>query len=107
MTSKALEHIKVDVDALEKKYAEERAKRIRSDASNQYAELKGRFANFATDPNADPSLQRDPIVEDCDVLIIGGGFSGLLSGGHMRERGVKDIRIVEKGADFGGTWYWN
>jgi cyclohexanone monooxygenase len=107
MSGTALEDIKVDVDALGKKYAEERAKRIRTDAANQYAELKGKFANFATDPNADPAHKRDAVVEDCDVLIIGGGFSGLLSGGHMRERGVKDIRIVEKGADFGGTWYWN
>src|SRR5581483_7207833 len=27
--------------------------------------------------------------------------------GRLREAGVTDIRIVEKGADFGGTWYWN
>ena len=23
------------------------------------------------------------------------------------EAGITDVRIVEKGGDFGGTWYWN
>ena len=77
MSSSALADIEVDVEALAKKYADERAKRIRTDASNQYAELKGKFADFAKDPHADPSFKRDPIVEDCDVLIIGGGLAGM------------------------------
>ena len=42
-----------------------------------------------------------------DVLIIGGGLGGLLAGCRLREQGVEKIRIVEKGGDFGGTWYWN
>ena len=42
-----------------------------------------------------------------DVVIIGGGFGGLLAGARLREAGVNDIRIIEKGGDFGGTWYWN
>jgi cyclohexanone monooxygenase len=96
--------IAIDVDALNKKYAEERAKRLRSDAVHQYRHLSG---DFDKDPHADPNFTRDPIVEDTDVLTIGGGFAALLAGGRLREAGVKDIRIVEKGADFGGTWYWN
>ena len=28
-------------------------------------------------------------------------------GARLRQGGVEDIRIVEKGGDFGGTWYWN
>jgi cation diffusion facilitator CzcD-associated flavoprotein CzcO len=97
----------VDVEALSKKYAEERAKRLRDDGVGQYHELNGRYANFDRDPNADPNFTRDPIAKDVDVLVIGGGFAGLLSGGRLREHGVKDICIIEKGADFGGTWYWN
>ncbi len=99
--------IEIDVDALNKKYAEERAKRLRTDAVQQYQHLSGAFADFDKDPHADPNFTRDPIVEDTDVLMIGGGFASLLAGGRLREAGVKDIRIVEKGADFGGTWYWN
>jgi len=41
------------------------------------------------------------------VVIIGGGFGGLLAGARLREAGVDKIRIIEKGGDFGGTWYWN
>jgi cyclohexanone monooxygenase len=25
----------------------------------------------------------------------------------LRQAGVEDLRIIEKGCDFGGTWYWN
>ena len=41
------------------------------------------------------------------MLFIGGGFSALLTSARLRERGVESIRIVERGADVGGTWYWN
>jgi len=99
--------IEIDVDALNKKYAEERAKRLRDDAVHQYSHLSGAFADFDKDPHGDPNFTRDPIVEDTDVLVIGGGFAALLAGARLSEAGVKDIRIVEKGADFGGTWYWN
>ena len=40
-------------------------------------------------------------------MVIGGGFGGLLAGARLREAGVEDVRIIEKGGDFGGTWYWN
>ena len=41
------------------------------------------------------------------MVIIGGGFGGLLAGARLREAGFDDIRMIEKGGDFGGTWYWN
>ena len=41
------------------------------------------------------------------MVVIGGGFGGLLAGARLREAGVDDMRIIEKGGDFGGTWYWN
>ena len=40
------------------------------------------------------------------VVCVGGGFAGLVVGARLREAGV-DVRIIEKGGDFGGTWYWN
>jgi cyclohexanone monooxygenase len=106
-TGTDLKDIEVDVQALNRKYAEERAKRLRGDAVGQYQELAGKFAAFDRDPNADPNFARAPLVEDVDVLVIGGGFAGLLAGGRLREKGVQSLRIVEKGSDFGGTWYWN
>jgi cyclohexanone monooxygenase len=96
----------IDFDALNRKYAEEREKRLRPDALDQYRPLEGEYRHFDEDPFAEP-ISREPVVRDADVLIIGGGFAGLLSGAHLRKNGVEDIVIVEKGGDFGGTWYWN
>jgi cyclohexanone monooxygenase len=39
-------------------------------------------------------------------VCVGGGFAGLVTGARLREAGV-DVAIIEKGGDFGGTWYWN
>jgi cyclohexanone monooxygenase len=99
--------IEIDVQALRKRYAEERAKRLRPDAGAQYSELTGRYARFDHDPNADDGFTRPAMRTETEVLIIGGGYGGLLAGAQLRENGVHDICIVEKGADFGGTWYWN
>ena len=97
----------LDVDQLQQKYAEERARRLRSDANAQYQSLSGQLGDWATDPFAAPGFQRAPVSEDVDVLIMGGGFGGLLTAGRLRQRGIEKLRIVEKAADFGGTWYWN
>src|SRR4051794_22455411 len=95
-----------DPDYLRKKYAEERAKRLRADANDQYIEIKGGFAHYLDDPYVEP-IVRDPLTDEVDVVVIGGGFGGLLAGARLRQAGVQDVRIIEKGGDFGGTWYWN
>src|SRR5262249_56877785 len=41
------------------------------------------------------------------VAIIGGGFGGLLMGARLRQAGIDDFLLIEKGGDVGGTWYWN
>lgn len=97
----------IDLAALERRYAQERAKRLRADGMAQYEPLGQRSAAMARDPHADPDFARSPVVSDCEVVIIGGGFAGLLAGAHLRKNGIRDIRLIEKGADFGGTWYWN
>ncbi len=100
--------IDFDPDAIRARYKAERDKRVRTDGEEQYIELAGQYAHFAEDdPYADPTFARDPIVEDLEVAVIGGGFSGLLAGARLREAGLDDFRIIEAGADFGGTWYWN
>lgn len=105
--NKGPETIKIDVEALNKKYAEERAKRLRPDATAQFQELKSSDVVDDADPWAGEEVSRAPILEDTDVLVIGGGFAGLLAGANLRKVGIEKLRIVEKGADFGGTWYWN
>ncbi len=95
-----------DPDALRAKYREERAKRIRADGNDQYVEVAGEFAHYVEDPYVEP-FTREPLFDEVEVVVIGGGFGGLLAGARLREAGVEDIRVIERGGDFGGTWYWN
>jgi cyclohexanone monooxygenase len=97
-----------DPDALRDKYRRERDKRLREDGEDQYIEVAGQFARYAEeDPYADPTFTRSPVDEDIEVVVLGGGFSGLLAAARLREAGLNDFRIIEAGGDFGGTWYWN
>src|ERR1700683_1388763 len=95
----------IDTDALRRRYAEERDKRLRPDGNDQYLRLSGDFARYLDDPHT-PWAQRAPRTDHRTVVCVGGGFAGLVVGAVMPEAGV-DVRIVEKGGGFGGTWYWN
>jgi cyclohexanone monooxygenase len=97
-----------DPDALRDKYRAERDKRLRDDGDDQYQRVEEEFAHYSeVDPYAEPDFKRDPIDEELDIVIIGGGFSGMLAAARLKERGLTNFRIIEAGADFGGTWYWN
>jgi len=96
-----------DPVALREKYRVERDKRIRADGSEQYVEVKGDFSRYVDDPYVEPGFTRAPLNDEVDVIIIGGGFGGLLAGARLRQAGVQSIRVIEKAGDFGGTWYWN
>jgi cyclohexanone monooxygenase len=101
-----------DVDArsfdpaeLRQKYRQERDRRVRSDGNDQYVEIKDTYADLLDDPWAEPGFTRAPFTRAMDVLIVGGGFGGLLAAARLRAEGYDDICIVDKAADFGGTWY--
>ena len=95
-----------DPNALRDKYRTERDRRVRADGSEQYVEIAGQFAHYLEDPYVE-RLDRAALSEDVEVVVVGGGFGGQLAAARLRESGVDDIRIIEKGGDFGGTWYWN
>ena len=101
------EEIEIDVDALTRRYEEERRKRLRTDGMAQYRKLTGEFAHLGKDLRAEVDFTREAVTADADVVIIGGGIGGLLVAARLREQGVKDIRIIDRAGDFGGTWYWN
>ena len=96
----------LDKAALQRKYREERDKRLRADGNDQYQQLKGRFAHYATDPYT-PVTPRAPLTDHVTFAFVGGGFAGLGTGARLVEAGVREVRIIDKGGDFGGTWYWN
>ncbi|GAB7004757.1 NAD(P)/FAD-dependent oxidoreductase [Nocardioides sp. AN3] len=95
-----------DPDALREKYRIERDKRLRADGSRQYKTAVGELAHFIDDPHT-PRIERDSVHDHVEVAIIGGGFGGLLLGARLRDLGYENIRLLEQGGDFGGTWYWN
>ncbi len=101
------ESLDFDPDVLRAKYRAERDRRLRPDASAQYVEPAGDFRHYVDDPYVEPGFTREPLTDAVDVVVIGGGFGGLLAAARLREAGVRDIRIIEKGGDFGGAWYWN
>ena len=103
-----LDGLDFDPDAVRERYRVERDKRLRDNGADQYIEMAGEFARFAEgDPHVEPGFTREPIVDEIDIAIIGGGFSGLLAAARLTERGITSFRIIEAGGDFGGTWYWN
>jgi cation diffusion facilitator CzcD-associated flavoprotein CzcO len=96
-----------DPQALRAKYRAERDRRVRTDGNEQYVEMAGQFAHYLEDPYIDAPITRAPLTDEVEVVVIGGGFGGLLAGARLRQAGFQDVRIIEKGGDFGGTWYWN
>ncbi len=97
-------------DQIKDKFREERNLRLgyRPPGTDQFtSEFSGDLAKYAVDPYAKDVPSREPISDEVEVLFIGGGFSALLTSARLRERGIESVRIVERGSDVGGTWYWN
>lgn len=98
--------IDFDPDALVEKYKIEREKRQNTLGLEQYRLTQEKtLSRYLKDPYEDPEYRRDPITADYDVVIIGGGFSGLQAAARLLEQGLKNIAIIEKGDGYGGTWY--
>jgi thioredoxin reductase len=95
---------KLSIDELRQRYEQEKRKRTRPDGMAQWQELS---EELDRDPYVEPGFTRDPVVEETTVVIVGGGFAGMLTAIHLAKHGITDVRIVEKAGDFGGTWYWN
>ncbi len=106
LTGNPVEKLGFDPAELRAKYLHERDKRLREDGNAQYQEVVGDLATYDDDPYTE-RIERDPLNDEVQVAIIGGGFGGLLMGGRLKEAGFNNIRMIEKAGDFGGTWYWN
>ncbi len=97
-------------DQIKAKFAAERDLRLAyrpTGLSSYTSELTGDLARYGENSYARAVAPRAPLTDTVEVLFIGGGFSALLTSVRLREIGIKSIRVVERAADFGGTWYWN
>jgi cyclohexanone monooxygenase len=89
------------------KYRFERDRRARPQGVAQNRAPVGALADYDVDPFAGPPVPREPLTDEVDVVILGAGFAGLLAAAAFRAIGVERIRVIDRAADFGGTWYWN
>ncbi|MGH9092166.1 MAG: flavin-containing monooxygenase [Acidimicrobiales bacterium] len=96
-----------DPDAVRARYLAERDRRlVPGRADIQDLRQDERFAGYREDPFT-PFEERDPVDDEVDVVIVGGGIAGLVAGANLRNAGVDRIRIVDQAGGVGGTWYWN
>jgi cation diffusion facilitator CzcD-associated flavoprotein CzcO len=75
--------------------------------SADYMAMDGPFAHYLEDHYSAPPVQRDALTDECEIVVVGAGFAGLLLWYKLSQAGFDDIRFCEKGGDVGGTWYWN
>lgn len=91
--------------------AQEQAKYLELKASRigvaDYIEMDGEFSKYLEDVHSQPPIPREALDDECEILIIGAGFAGLLLWYKLSKAGYKNVRFCEKGGDVGGTWYWN
>ena len=74
-----LGEIDFDPEELHAKYLSERDKRLRDDHNDQYVEVTGEFSKYLDDPYEE-TVEREPLFDEVEIAIIGGGFGGLLMG---------------------------
>lgn len=73
----------------------------------EYITMDGEFSRYLEDVYSDDRIEREALDDDCEILVVGAGFAGLLLWYKLRNAGFTDVRFCEKGGDVGGTWYWN
>jgi len=72
-----------------------------------YMAMEGEFSKYLEDVYSADPVPREALTDECEILVVGAGFAGLLLWHKLREAGFNDVRFCEKGGDVGGTWYWN
>ena len=102
MESQEATDLSFDPDALRQKYREERDKRLRADGNEQYIEITGDYSDYNDDPYIETAPARAAYTDHTEIIVIGGGFGGLLTGARLKEAGFNDLRLIEKVATLVG-----
>jgi cyclohexanone monooxygenase len=72
-----------------------------------YMAIDGEFSHYLNDVYSADPVPREALDDECEILVIGAGFAGLMLWHKLSQAGFDDVRFCEKGGDVGGTWYWN
>jgi len=94
----------IDPQTLKQKYVQERDKRLAARGGRRAALAKDVNNNLTRHLWRKSAIDRAPLNEEMDVLVVGGGMSGIMTASRLIRNGVTNIRLLERGADFGGTW---
>lgn len=91
--------------------AEEQAKyrefKEQREGAADYMSMEGEFSKYLEDVYSAPPVEREALTDECEILVVGAGFAGLLLWYKLQKAGFNDVRFCERGGDVGGTWYWN
>ena len=68
MSQTSTDDLGFDPDELRQRYRDERDKRVRAEANEQYTEIKGEFAHYLEDPYI-KFEERAPIVKEVQVAV--------------------------------------
>lgn len=99
------EELPFDIDEMRQKYNDERDRRIRPDAEHQYpTEVNDEYFR---DPAASDVIERGPLTDEVDAIVIGAGMGGLTMAVKLKLAGYANVRMIDAAGDVGGTWYWN
>jgi cation diffusion facilitator CzcD-associated flavoprotein CzcO len=96
-----------DPEVVRAKYLAERDRRlVTGRADIRDLSLDAHFARYREDPFTH-LVDRTAVIDEVDVVIVGGGIAGVTVGARLRQAGIENIRIIDQAGGIGGTWYWN
>jgi hypothetical protein len=72
--------------------------------SADYMPMEGQFAHYLEDHYSAAPIEREALTDECEILVVGAGFSGLLLWYNLSQAGFDDVRLCERGGDVVGTW---
>ena len=87
--------------------AKYRAFKEQRQGAADYMAMEGEFSKYLEDVYSAAPIEREALTDECEILVVGAGFAGLMLWYKLRAAGFTDVRFCEKGGDVGGTWYWN
>ncbi len=103
----ALPQFKADAPFDDRQQAQYRAFNDVRRGTDDYVKMEGPFARYLEDHYTSAPIEREALTDECEIIVVGAGFAGLLLWYRLSQAGFTDIRFCERGGDVGGTWYWN
>ena len=49
-------------------------------------------------------VARNTVIHEHEVVVVGAGFSGIGMAARLKEMGIEDFVVLDRGDDLGGTW---